>query len=617
MSLTAEAAGANCPAGGTRVASGPDTNANGTLDMAEVTTTQYVCSGAAGSAGMAGANGRSTLSSTAAESAGANCAFGGTRVQAGLDTNGNGTLEAGEVTSTGFVCNGAPGDAGAAGAPGAAGRNSLINNVAEPAGSNCATGGRRITTGVDTNGNNTLDTAEVTATSFICNDPGLLWVNVTTASIQTAVNTGYIANNTSGAVTFTLPATATPGDIVRFKNGSSPGFVVAQNAGQSINISGLNATSQSGTAWSPILNTGTSVYESRVATSADGATLLVMNSYSTTIRVSTNGGQTFTTTTPFTDPNLGFATISPNGTNMYIVSFDGLQGLYVSTDTGATWTQRQTLLNVAAIAAYTGGVLAIGTLPPSTTPALHRSTDNGATWTPIAIPGTPANVCFGSVSTSTDGTVIAVGGNGAGSCPSTPVFLSGNSGTTWSPSGVGGPFQNRAQIVNVARNGSLIVVASDVGDVPVFSTADLGATWTSSGSTFARGNPIAANDGQRIIVVGIGQPPLAPAPFQVGVFSSNDRGLTWTTTLTPMGRSLSSFAASGDLTTLYYGEARFLSSPGTQVLKSVTGPSPTATTTTGTAGSITAGANAALELQFLGAGRWGALSGLGASFLVR
>lgn len=45
---TVESAGSNCPSGGARIDSGIDGNNNGVLDGAEVTSTAYVCNGAAG-----------------------------------------------------------------------------------------------------------------------------------------------------------------------------------------------------------------------------------------------------------------------------------------------------------------------------------------------------------------------------------------------------------------------------------------------------------------------------------------------------------------------------------------------------------------------------------------
>lgn len=74
--------------------------------------------GAVGPAGPAGATGLATLLLTSAEPAGANCAAGGVKVQAGTDADRNGTLAAGEVSTTSFVCNGLNGVNGANGVGG-------------------------------------------------------------------------------------------------------------------------------------------------------------------------------------------------------------------------------------------------------------------------------------------------------------------------------------------------------------------------------------------------------------------------------------------------------------------------------------------------------------------
>ena len=51
------------------------------------------------------------------------------------------------------------------------GKNALINTTTEAAGANCASGGTKIETGLDTNNNGVLDTAEVNTdlTKYICN----------------------------------------------------------------------------------------------------------------------------------------------------------------------------------------------------------------------------------------------------------------------------------------------------------------------------------------------------------------------------------------------------------------------------------------------------------------
>src|ERR1035437_3524356 len=127
MLVSNEAAGAQCANGGTRIDAGLDINSKGLLDATEISSTQYVCNGAAGasgssgatgstgstgatgSAGASGSNGLNTLVSMSAEAAGAHCSNGGQKVEAGLDSNANGVLDASEISSTACVCNGATG----------------------------------------------------------------------------------------------------------------------------------------------------------------------------------------------------------------------------------------------------------------------------------------------------------------------------------------------------------------------------------------------------------------------------------------------------------------------------------------------------------------------------
>ena len=75
-----------------------------------------------------------------------NCLYGGITVTSGIDSNGNGVLDVSEVTSTQYVCNGTPGANGSNGSNGTNGTNGLnvlITNTAEPAGVNCANGGKK------------------------------------------------------------------------------------------------------------------------------------------------------------------------------------------------------------------------------------------------------------------------------------------------------------------------------------------------------------------------------------------------------------------------------------------------------------------------------------------
>ncbi|HTB77362.1 MAG TPA: hypothetical protein VK762_29155 [Polyangiaceae bacterium] len=122
-----EPSGTNCPNGGEKIETGVDKNGNGVLDPSEITSTSYVCDGvngdagppgASGDAGPAGASGdagapgegTSSLIRTSHELAGANCVYGGVRIESGLDANRDGVLQDSEVNAaaTQFICQTAP-----------------------------------------------------------------------------------------------------------------------------------------------------------------------------------------------------------------------------------------------------------------------------------------------------------------------------------------------------------------------------------------------------------------------------------------------------------------------------------------------------------------------------
>src|SRR5688572_16638808 len=113
--------------------------------------------GCEGPEGPAGGDGASSLVATNDEPPGANCGYGGTRVDVGLDDDGDGILDPGEITRTAYVCN-------------AEGTNALIETTIEPAGTNCPFGGTKIETGNDKNNDDVLDSAEVdgAATTYVC-----------------------------------------------------------------------------------------------------------------------------------------------------------------------------------------------------------------------------------------------------------------------------------------------------------------------------------------------------------------------------------------------------------------------------------------------------------------
>jgi hypothetical protein len=76
-----------------------------------------------------------------------------------------------------------------------------------------------------------------TATGQLGVTSGLIsnWIDVTAATQAMAVNTGYTANRAS-LITFTLPATAAYGSVMRIAGKGTGLYTIAQNAGQSIHF---------------------------------------------------------------------------------------------------------------------------------------------------------------------------------------------------------------------------------------------------------------------------------------------------------------------------------------------------------------------------------------------
>jgi hypothetical protein len=82
-------------------------------------------------------------------------------------------------------------------------------------------------------------TAESAASS------GFTWNNTTGTTQAMAVNNGYISNNASLS-TFTLPTTIAVGQRVAIQGAGAGGWILAQNAGQTINFGDAPTTAGTG-----------------------------------------------------------------------------------------------------------------------------------------------------------------------------------------------------------------------------------------------------------------------------------------------------------------------------------------------------------------------------------
>ncbi|MEM9695118.1 MAG: hypothetical protein AAGA56_21425, partial [Myxococcota bacterium] len=138
---TDEPAGDNCEVGGVRVDVGDDADGDGSLAESEIEQTTYVCSQ------LDGEDGLSFLVQTVAATP-QDCDGGGIIIESGLDDDGDGTLAGGEVDSTLTFC------------AGEEGQNRTVEINPELPGPNCSGGGQQVLVGIDTSGDGTLQAVE-------------------------------------------------------------------------------------------------------------------------------------------------------------------------------------------------------------------------------------------------------------------------------------------------------------------------------------------------------------------------------------------------------------------------------------------------------------------------
>lgn len=156
VEVTLEPPGANCANGGHFVQHGFDDNMNGVLDAVEITSTYYVCDGGNGAPGL--------VVTTDLPPGDANCEYGGVRIDSGVDDGAgaglanDGVLHEHEIDATSYLCDGTDS------------HEPLIVQTPVPAGApECEHGGVRIEVGLDLDRDGILSQDEVQSVEHVCN----------------------------------------------------------------------------------------------------------------------------------------------------------------------------------------------------------------------------------------------------------------------------------------------------------------------------------------------------------------------------------------------------------------------------------------------------------------
>jgi hypothetical protein len=417
------------------------------------------------------------------------------------------------------------------------------------------------------NASNATFLGSISATNFygygggLTNVPGRIFEVIPTGvNIQAFANFGYLATNNTTAVVVTLPATANirVGETIRVSGGGAGGWIVAQNAGQSILVGNLLTTV--GVNWT---TNGSALSWKAIASSSDGSKLVAATSGGGgQIYTSTNYGATWTPRAVL--GNISSVASSGDGTKLVATVNGGF--IQTSIDSGASWVSRTAsgARNWTGVASSLDGTR----LAACSSQGIFVSADSGASW-----PASPQSVAtWSGIASSADGSnLVAVIQGGV-------IGVSTNAGATWAARGSNGAWT----CVASSSDGGVLVAGANTVNNFLYTSTDFGTTWVPAGPGQNWTGVACSSDGSRMIAVANGG----------GVYVSMDTGVTWLQRGNlPTGSGYTGAAASSDGSTM-----------AAVAVSNVIYVSSQSATAVGVTGGLVGTRLAAVELQHVGNG---------------
>jgi hypothetical protein len=254
-------------------------------------------------------------------------------------------------------------------------------------------------------------------------------------------------------------------------------------------LASIYVSADGGVTWT---NVGANNYWQGVASSADGRKLSAVSSIVVT-RFLAGGGE---------------PTVFGDG------------GVYVSTNSGATWKLSNAPLNTwSCIASSADGskLIAAATKDQGGGPGfsgdglIYSSTDSGESWMATSAPPND----WWSIAASVDGTKIIAASFGN-------IYASTNSGTTWTTAA---PI-NASITVACSADGTKLMAAAWGGGI--YISGDSGQSWIPSGAPSRHWNAVCSSaDGTKLLAASGGD--------SSAIYASVDSGVTWALTAAPDG----------------------------------------------------------------------------------
>jgi len=413
------------------------------------------------------------------------------------------------------------------------------------------------------NTSNAVFKGAITATNFygsgrgLTNVPGRIGQTYAIgANIQAFPTYGYLATNdiTAVVVTLPMPADILVGETFRVSGSGAAGWIIAQNAGQVIQVANLMDTV--GFAWRT--NEISRGWDA-VASAADGRKLVAV----------VNGGQIYTSTNygvnwTARDANRAWSSVASSADGTKLVACVNGGQIYTSTDSGVNWSPRDAGRAWSGVASSLDGVKLVAVVNGASG-GIYTSENSGVNWTVRgSLPNFTACVSSGNGSNM----VATVSGG--------QIYVSTNAGFTFFGRGSNLPWT----CVASSGDGSRLVAGVSSGSLYV--SHDLGATWVPVNTSANWAGVGCSADGSRMLAVANGG----------GVYVSTDNGISWQQRANlPTGATYTGAAVSGDGSTMVAvanSNPIYISSQ--------------ATTTVGTAGYLVGSRLSAVELQYIGNG---------------
>ncbi|MCX6942928.1 MAG: Ig-like domain-containing protein, partial [Verrucomicrobia bacterium] len=248
----------------------------------------------------------------------------------------------------------------------------------------------------------------------------------------------------------------------------------------------------------------------------------------TTLATRIPAGTTFTSR-GYTSTGWGSVASSSDGTKLVAVGVSwGTLPLMTSTDSGATWTVRDSSRSGGSVASSADGTKLAATTRNG---LIYTSVDSGVTWVARSGSGSRAWLDLGmGIASSADGTkLVATVTNGL-------IYTSTDSGVTWV--GQTGSGSRNWSGVTSSADGSKLAAAVTNGQL--YTSMDSGVTWTARESSRNWLGIGSSADGTK----------LAAGTGDTGIYISSDSGVTWALSVGVSGAIGQMIAVSADGTTI-------------------------------------------------------------------